>query len=152
MKKFLLFQIKPVCYNSYTYFSDAIAKELISLGNSVEIFSSKKESLTAMERFTGQSFDAILDFNSELPKLKMEDDSYFLDRIDAPFYDVILDHPLYHHEMLKQKIKNFHVLCLDENHKKYIETCYPHISSVHVWSMTGEDIAPRPEGIPLKRY
>lgn len=150
MKHFLLFQIKSVCYDSYTYFSNAVAKELISAGHSVEIFSLAKEPIAAMERYVGSTFDAILDFNSELSRLQMDDGTFFLDQINAPFYNVILDHPLYHHDMLKQKIKNFHILCLDENHKTYIETNYPHIASVHVWSMTGEDILPSQPGYPAK--
>ncbi|MBO5373067.1 MAG: glycosyltransferase family 1 protein [Lachnospiraceae bacterium] len=150
MKHFLLFQLKSVCYDSYTYFSDSVANALRALGHKVEIFSAQREPLDNMEKYIGSHFDAIIDFNSELSKLRMEDDSYFLDQIDAPFYDVILDHPLYHHDMLKQTPKNFHVLCLDKNHKSYIEEHYPHISSVHVWAMTGEDICPTNSAYPSK--
>lgn len=150
MKHFLLFQLKSVCYDSYIYFSNSVARELHAAGHQVEIFSAAKESLENMERFVDRHFDAIIDFNSDLPKLQMDDDTYFLDHIDAPFYDVILDHPLYHHDMLKHPVKNFHVLCLDENHKTYIENYYPHISSVHVWSLTGEDIYPADTSYPAK--
>ena len=149
MKQFLLFQLRNVCYNSYIYFSASLAKEL-GTNHTVTVFSGEKEPLEAMERFAGQRFDAMVDFNSNLPKLKMYDDAYFLDQIHAPFFDFILDHPLYHHDMLKQPLKNFHVVCLDENHKTYIETYYPHIASVHVLPMTGEDIAPKQEGYPEK--
>lgn len=150
MKHFLFFQLRNACYNSYNYFSGSLAKELCSLSHSIEIFSGEKEPLENMERYVGQHFDALVDFNSNLPKLKMEDGSYFLDQIPAPFYDIILDHPLYHHDMLKHKLKDFHVICLDENHKTYIETYYPHIASVHVLPMTGEDIAPDVENYPEK--
>lgn len=150
MKHFLFFQLKSACYDSYTYFSNALAKELCAMGHTVEFFSAAKEPLENMEKFIGRHFDAIIDFNSDLPKLQMEDDTYFLDHIDAPFYDMILDHPLYHHDMLKHKIKNFHVFCLDEYHKTYIETYYPHISSVHVWALTGEDICPNDTSYPQK--
>ncbi len=150
MKHFLLFQLKSVCYNSYTYFSQSLADELSSLSHSVEIFSAEREPAEAMERFAGHHFDAVIDFNSGLPKVKMDDGTYFLDQIDAPFYDVILDHPLYHHDALKQTPKNFHVICLDRNHKKYIETWYPHVASVHVIPMTGEDICPKDPAYPQK--
>lgn len=150
MKHFLLFQLKSVCYNSYTYFSNSLAKELTACSHAVEIFSTEKEPAEAMERFVGRQFDGMIDFNSGLPKVKMEDDTYFLDQVDAPFYDVILDHPLYHHDMLKHPLKNFHVICLDENHKTYIETYYPHIASVHVLPMTGEDMAKDKAGYPEK--
>lgn len=150
MKHFLIFTLKSVCYDSYTYFATALAKALMKARHEVEVFSAAKEPLEAMERYVGSTFDAIFDFNSELPRLKMDDDSYFLDRIKAPFYDIILDHPLYHHDTLKQKISNFHVLCLDENHKEYIKTYYPHILSANVFPMTGEDIAPQDTGYPEK--
>ena len=94
MKHFLIFSIKPVCYNSYLYFADSLAKALRDCGAEIEFFSSAKEPLESMERLANQTFDAIFDFNSELPRVKMDDGSYFLDQIHAPFYDIILDHPL----------------------------------------------------------
>lgn len=150
MKHFLIFAMRAVCYDSYLYFADSLAKALTAAGHSVEIFSGEKEPLEAMEQFAGRTFDGIFDFNSQLPKLKMENANYFLDEIAAPFYNIILDHPLYHHGSLKQTLSNFHVLCLDENHKSYIETYYPHISSVHVFTMTGEDILPSDDTYPDK--
>lgn len=150
MKHFLIFAVKPVCYNSYLYFAGSLADALTKAGHHVEIFSSEQEPLTAMERFIGRSFDAVFDFNSELPRLKMEDDSYFLDQIQAPFYDILLDHPLYHHDTLKQKISDFHVLCLDENHKNYVKACYPHIISAGLFPVTGDDIAPMDSSYPQK--
>lgn len=139
MKHFLIFALKSVCYDSYLYFAYSLAAALKKEGADVEIFSTEKEPLEAMERFAGKTFDAVFDFNSALPRLEMEEGGYFLDLIDAPFYDIILDHPLYHHDTLKKEIQNFHVLCLDENHADYVRQYYPHIRSVHVFPMTGED-------------
>lgn len=151
MKHFLIFSLKTVCYDSYLYFADSLAKALKNAGHTVEIFSAQREPMEAMERFVGRSFDGIFDFNSELPRLKMDNGSYFLNQIHAPFYDIILDHPLYHHDSLKQAITDFHVLCLDKNHRDYIQTCYPHISSVQVFPMTGEDIARADTSYPDKQ-
>lgn len=167
MKDFLIFALKPVCYNSYLYFANALADALKACGHTVEIFpaclpierqtemhtlsdSPDSALFDSLEELIGRSFDAMIDFNSELPRLKMEDGSYFLDQINAPFYNIILDHPLYHHDTLKQRITRFHILCLDENHKDYIEGCYPHISTAHVFPMTGEDIAPSDPSYPKK--
>ncbi len=150
MKHFLIVARKSVCYDSYLYFSEALTKALTAAGHTAELFSAVNEPLEALEPLIGRSFDGIFDFNSELPRLKMEDGSYFLDQIDAPFYDIILDHPLYHHDTLKQTVSDFHVLCLDENHKNYIKAYYPHISSSHVFPMTGEDIAPADTAYPEK--
>lgn len=141
MKHFLIFALKPVCYNSYLYFADSLLKALTQNGSFAKLFSPRENTPQALETLIGKSYDAVFDFNSELPRVKMDDGSYFLDHLHAPFYDIILDHPLYHHDTLKQKISNFHVLCLDENHKSYIKEHYPHISSVHLFLMTGEDIS-----------
>lgn len=149
MKKILLFQLKPVCYDSYIYFADALGNAFLKLGFTVEYFNSAKEPLEALERLIGCRYDAIFDFNSDLPKLQMDDDSYFLDHLDAPFYDIILDHPLYHHDMLKHPLHNFHVLCLDDKHCLYIRKNYPHIKDVHRIAMTGSTAALEEKSIPL---
>ena len=81
MKQFLIFAVKPVCYNSYLYFARSLAKALTNAGHHAELFSCEQEPPEAMERFAGRSYDAVFDFNSELPRLRMEDGSYFLDQI-----------------------------------------------------------------------
>ena len=77
----------------------------------------------------GKSYDAVIDFNSTLPRAMVGDDR-FPDMIDAPFYDYIVDHPLYHHPILEIPLKNFHVICVDGKHKEYVAKYYPHIKSV----------------------
>lgn len=136
-KNILILQLQGACYNSYTYFSDQIAKQLCHLGHQVRVFSTAKEPLEALGQFAGQSFDAVIDCNSGAPRLQTETGSYFLDEIDAPFFNLLLDHPLYHHDSLKCTLKNYHVRCLDENHAAYIKTCYPHMKSVGLWTATG---------------
>ena len=136
--KILIFEMKTVCYNSYLYFGDALGNALTSLGHTVEYFKIDEDALDDLEKYVGASYDLLIDFNSDLPRALMDDDSYFLDQVDAPFFDVILDHPLYHHDTLKNKLKNFHVVCLDARHRDYILKYYPHIKSVTVTPMTGE--------------
>ena len=118
--KFLIFEMKTVCYNSYLYFGDALGLALKKLGCDVEYFKVDEQALDDLEQFIGRHYDGLIDFNSDLPRALMDDDSFFLDHVDAPFIDVILDHPLYHHDSLKNKLNNFHVVCLDSNHKDYI--------------------------------
>ena len=140
--KLLFFQIKPTSYESYLYFSEALAAEFQKAGHETVIFNAAKEPLESMERFRGERFDAVIDFNSVLPKVTTEDNTPFLNTIDAPFFNVLLDHPLYHHNVLKQDLNNYHVLCLDENHRSYLSTFYPHLKSVHLFPMTGSPAVP----------
>lgn len=151
MKHFLIFAIQSVCYGSYAYFADALGNALTDAGHTVETFAYATEAPESLECLFNRTFDAIFDFNSGLPRLTMEDGSFFLDHIRAPFYNILLDHPLYHHNSLKQPLADFHALCMDENHRDYILACYPHIASAAVFPMTGEDIAPMDVSYPSKK-
>lgn len=136
----LLFQSKTICYESSQYFVKAFQTELEALGCQVALLDSQtpdQSILDAIQNLGFPSFQGILDFNSTLPKMQTPDKEYCLDQIDAPFFNYILDHPLYHHESLSVPLQNYHVLCLDHHHKTYIEKYYPHIRSVHVLSLGG---------------
>ena len=39
MKRFLIFSLKSVCYDSYTFFAQSLADALCNAGHSVELFS-----------------------------------------------------------------------------------------------------------------
>lgn len=142
-KNILILQLQGACYNSYTYFCDHIAARLRHLGYHVSIFSTAGEPPEALERFAGQSFGAVIDCNSAAPRITTDENGYFLDTIDAPFFNLLLDHPLYHHDSLKCTLKNYHVRCLDENHVAYVKKYYPHIQSAGLWTATGS---------PARRY
>lgn len=64
-----------------------------------------------------------------------DDGTPFLNHIQAPFYNYILDHPVYPHANLSVLLENYHVICIDDDHNKYISKWYPHIKSVHTLSV-----------------
>ena len=80
-----------------------------------------------LEALCGQSFDAVIDYNSKLPGAVLDDGTPFLNHIQSPFYNYILDHPVYHHANLSVLLENYHVICIDDDHNKYISKWYPHI-------------------------
>lgn len=119
------------CYNSTDYFADQLAMELRRLGQPVRLFDWKKEGAEGLESLFTQSFRAIVDFNSKLPGMEA-DGRPVLEYLNGPFYDWILDHPLYHHHALKKAVgHDFHVLCLDDDHAVYLQKWYPAVRSVH---------------------
>lgn len=149
--KFLIFKIKSVCYDSTFYLADLYGRTLEEMGHTVEYFCTDNEPLTNLERYEGVHFDAMLDFNSLLPNLDTDEGDLFLDRIDAPFYDYILDHPLYHNKQLKAQLKRFHVICLDDEHADYIRRYYPHIKSVSVLPLCGLPFLAGSEGYQVSK-
>lgn len=87
----------------------------------------------AMEQLSGrlaEDFDAVLSFNCYLANIKLSDGKYLQDYIRAPYYYFLVDHPMHHHRILREKLNNFHALCVDKYFIEYIHTYYPHIKTV----------------------
>lgn len=165
--KVLIFITRQLCYNSGRYFAQKIGKALQQYGCECEyceipeyaipaagteiaqpasLNSNKKIDQSAeelLEQYINKKYDAVLDFNSKLPRLIMDDDSYYLDNIDAPFYNFILDHPLYHHTTLSCKLNNYHVFSIDDNHCKYVRKYYPWIKDASQINLGAEQVAER---------
>lgn len=161
-EKILIVSSRQCCYNSASFFADALAKRFAVMGIEVEYCrlwddafpedeADEREGSTDsllvdpqaveyLSTFIDKSYLAIIDFNSRLPRLMMDDGTYYLDHIDAPFYDYILDNPLYHHKSLKSKIARYNVIIIDANHADYVRRYYPHIHSVMVQTLGADDI------------
>lgn len=130
MKKILIFKLGDIAYSSTRVFADELGRALQRNGAEVEYFDFKNESAESLEKLAGSSYDAMIDFNSRLPGIIKDENENFLDTINAPFFNYILDHPIYHHANLERKLKNYHVITIDDTHTEYIKKYYPHIMSV----------------------
>lgn len=131
--KILFFKTKYLCYESNTAFIDEMMKALQKLHVETELCEVLEEETAPdiLEQLCGRHFDACIDFNAVIPRAVFDDGTPFLDTLDAPFFNYIVDHPFYHHPIIRLPLKDYHVLCLDKNHVSYIKQYYPHIKSVH---------------------
>lgn len=108
-------------------------QELIELGYEVELCEINMEEEDLEERlskYIGKTFRAVIDFNSRLQRIEMDNGERYLDQINAPFYNYIVDHPLYHHPVIKLPLKNSNIICIDRQHEKYIKEYYLDIKKV----------------------
>ena len=133
----LIFKMEGIAYNSTRLFADMLAYGFKRAGAVVDIFDiTKHGNIQKLEELKGENYDAVIDFNSKLPDLIMDNNDgkemYFLDSINGPFYNYFVDHPVYHHKFLAHKLKNYNVICIDENHAEYIRQFYPHIKNILV--------------------
>lgn len=126
--KILILETRKLSYNSSGVFLSNICTILKEYGVDVThcIINNPEKDSTLLESFIGKSFDAVLDVNSILPLAECDYGRY-LDCIDAPFINFIVDHPMHVHEYLNIKLKRYYVICIDKYHKEYIEKYYPHI-------------------------
>jgi hypothetical protein len=156
MDKILIFVTRQMCYDSAGFFAKRLAMNLELLGFECELCMFAEDDIPGRTRMfagdiaetdgvrvlpeaerilnahVGRSYLAVIDFNSKLPRIALEDGTLFPDSIDAPFFNYILDHPLYHHSMLASPLRNYHVITVDENHAEYVRKFYPHIRFVHM--------------------
>lgn len=137
--RILIFRSKRLSYDSSWCFAEMLCRSFRRQGCSVNFFL-LSDDIAQQERelknLTTKHFDAVFDINSMLPNVMLDDD-YYLDLFDAPFYHMIVDHPMHVHYSLNIPLKNYHVLCLDRHHQKYIEQYYPHIKKVHFFPFGG---------------
>lgn len=131
--KVLLFKIRGLCYNSSNIFIDELYNSFEKLGVNTEIccVDNIEEESSVLEKYIGKTYDAVIDINSVLPAASYEDIPY-PDLINAPFINLIVDHPMHLHPLLNISLKNNYVVCLDEMHKEYISKYYPNIKNVLV--------------------
>lgn len=132
-KNILIFISRILCYESNRFFVAEIERCLHDYGYEVEVCEIDLEDgeiELKLMGYVGRSFCAIIDFNSALPRLEMENGERYLDHIDAPFYNYIVDHPLYHHPVIKLNLKRSNVICIDRKHEEYIRNHYADIQKV----------------------
>lgn len=124
---------------SGSFFLEGIARQLRERGHEVELIdlSYDDSSFDELEECTNKTYDAVIDINSKLPMLELDNGAFLLDEIGAPFYQFIIDHPLFHHPSLMIPIKNAHAIGIDKTHVDYIKKYYPHYKSVDYVTMPG---------------
>lgn len=136
----LFVSVNDRCYASYRFFAKKLAGAVEKEGIRAEWCylpeGSGKDTEAwnrVLQEVLGKSYLAVVDFNSFLPKLHA-DGKNMIDLFGAPFYHIILDHPLYHHAALSAETDLQHVICVDERHADYVRANYPRIA--RVWTQT----------------
>ena len=136
--RILIPHTRELCYFSGGFFLDRIQEELAWRGVEVVRLSEMGDDYTELEDVAASGeFSAIIDINSKLPRLIDDDGKYFLNSVDAPLYNYILDHPLYHHHGLAVKLANYHVVGIDDYHCRFMREWYPYLKSVSCIPMGG---------------
>lgn len=138
----LLIMSRQLAYGSAAFFEDRMAEALARRGHEViradydvdELIMS--EDLDSIEELSCRRYDAVLDINSWLPRLS-GDSGPWLDSLQAPFFNYIIDHPAYHIGGLSVPLQDETVICIDRTHAAYIREHHPHIKNTYVLPMAG---------------
>lgn len=130
-EKILIFTSREICYNSHYFFAHQLEGAFEKLGYQVEMceFTKEDDFDAVLGPHLGKHYKFMLDFNSLMPQLIEEDGTPVLNMIGGPFYDYILDHPLFHYNCLSSQIDDFHAILLDEAQEAYVKRYYKGIKS-----------------------
>ena len=154
-EKVLIFCSREICYNSNHFFAGQMAAAFEKLGFVAEIceFTKEDDFEQILLPYIGKKYKVILDFNSLLPRMTEEDGTPVLDQMEGPFYDYILDHPLFHYNGLTANLKNLNAILLDEAQKRYVDRYYAGVKQTLMMplgateAVKGEKLRARPEGM-----
>lgn len=133
-EKILVFCSREICYCSGNFFAHQLGAAFEELGFDVQVceFTREDDFDKVLEPLTGKKYRAVFDFNSLLPRLEMEDGTPFMEHLDGPFFDYVLDHPLFHYNALVRSGRNFHAIVLDEGQREYVRKYHPQLAGVHM--------------------
>lgn len=128
----LLFESRDLCYESNRYFMECIKEALENKKYPVEICDLSVQMEEKLEQILKKKENYLfaVDFNSLLPRMEIEDGTPYLNALGIPFFNYLVDHPLYHHAGLKKQFSGYSVFCIDTCHQTYIKKLYPHIEHV----------------------
>lgn len=133
-------------YQALRVFADELARNLLKMGVQVLVLDfEKKGEAQKLLGLIGNSYDMILSMNGLNADLRVSSGEYLHNLVDAPFYAYIVDHPLYHHERLRARLKNYHVFCVDSSYAEYVRKYYPQIQSADIIYQGGTG-GRRPQG------
>ena len=111
------------------FFANQMADAFENLGFDVQVceFDEQDDLDAVFQPLYGKKYRLLLDFNSTITRMVEEDGTPVLDKIDGPFFDYILDHPLFHYNCLNANLKNLNGIFLDEAQEAYVKRYYPRV-------------------------
>lgn len=138
-EKVLIFSSREICYNSGNFFAYQLGAAFEELGFATEVCALSLEEApeVRLESFLTETYRVVVDFNSMLPRMVLADGTPYLDKLQGPFFDYILDHPLFHYPGLMRAGGNLHAVVLDKAQAAYVKAYYPKVSSVHMLPLGG---------------
>lgn len=128
-EKIIVFSSREICYQSSSFFANQMADAFEKLGFDVSVceFDEQDDLDAVFQPLYGKKYRLLLDFNSTITRMVEEDGMPVLDKIDGPFFDYILDHPLFHYNCLNANLKNLNGIFLDEAQEAYVKRYYPRV-------------------------
>lgn len=146
----LLYRDTGICCNLLNLFIEGLGEALQKCHQRVEFFDATVEGKQALTRYIGQHFKAIIGVQTYFFAIMMQDKTTNLhDLIHGPKYNIILDHPGWMENEIKQAPKNYYLLLHDRNYINFASKLYHNIAGCIHFPPAG--MLPDSSFIPMER-
>lgn len=146
MKKILLFRWpENICNDLFGALNQLLQRELDAAGIGYTYIDCRQPGddraiIDTLSALRSQEYEAAVGFNAHgMHRLTTESGDNAFDQYGVPFFNWIVDPPMDHYESMQSSCKNYHVICIDQNHVGLIERFFPEIRSVHFLPLGGLD-------------
>jgi len=137
----LLFKRSAINHNSLNQWIERIEEQLMKHGVSSIIIDMTDEKLGEKVGvcLNHQKIDATLTVNAIGQQNWGAEgtNSSIWDVLNIPFINWIVDHPLEHCSDLDSSSLNYNIICIDDNHRKFIERYYPRVRNAFFLPLGG---------------
>lgn len=120
----LIYKGENICHNVLNVFAERFGEALESRYQPVEYFDPEEEGLENIVRCMERCYKAVVGIQTYLFTVQLKNGTYLHNVIDAPKYNMILDHPIWMKEHLKHHLNQFTVLTHDSNYVDFLEQKY----------------------------
>ncbi len=98
------------------------------------------QEMVRLQAFLLEPVTAAISFNNIGMHLAFSGGENIWDRYKIPFYNILMDHPFHYKEALDQAPVQTVLLCMDENHIKYVKRFFPHIKQTIFFPHAGIEL------------
>lgn len=121
----LIYKGEGICHNVLNVFAEQFGAALELQGQRVEFFDVEEEGVQGLRRYIGKHYRAIIGMQTYLFNIKMKDGKTYLhDKIYAPKYNCIFDHPIWVKKHLIDTPQNFFILTHDKSYIDFAKQYY----------------------------
>lgn len=125
----LLYRDTGICCNLLNLFIEGLGNALEKNQQQIEYFDAESEGKDALTKYIGRHFKAIIGIQTYFFAIMLQDGSTNLhDLIHGPKYNIILDHPAWMKDEIKQAPKDYYLLLHDRNYISFAGQYYKNLA------------------------
>ena len=115
-----------ICYGVLDVFARSLGKALEDQGFQVIYFDLSRQEIRELGDYIGKRLQAVIGMQTYVFSARMKDGDFLHDRIEAPIYHFVFDHPVWLRNHLESVPVRERILTPDRGYAQFVRTYYRH--------------------------